>query len=96
VDLEPVTFKHAVVHRDRLNHLRLEAVPQKGDEDNKTLFLRAWWNGEMVHERRLQRLRRATGKSSGKLNLELKVEGKNGKQVKVVFDNFRLVQIRGS
>jgi tetratricopeptide (TPR) repeat protein len=96
VDREPLTFKHVVVHRDQLNHLRLEAVPQKGDEDNKTLFLRAWWNGEMVHERRLQRLRRATGKSSGKLNLELKVEGKNGKQVKVVFDNFRLVQIRGS
>ncbi len=91
-------FKDAVVHRDKegpLNHLRLEALPQKGDEDSKILFLRAWWNGEKVHERKLMRLRRGSGTTSGKLNLQLKVEGKNGSRVDVTFDNFRLVQLRG-
>jgi len=94
-EAEPVVFRSAVVHKDRMNHLRLEAVPQKGDEDSKTLFLRAWWNDEKVHERKLNRLRRGRGAGGGNLNLELKVESKGSTKVDVAFDDFRLVQIRG-
>ena len=93
-EAEPEIFKSAVVHKDRMNHLRLEAVPQKGDEDTRTLFLRAWWNDEKVHERKLKRLHRG-GAGGGNLNLELKVESKGRTRVDVAFDDFRLVQLRG-
>jgi hypothetical protein len=90
---EPVVFREAVVHKDRMNHLRLEAVPEKEDQNSKNLILHAYWNGEKLYERKLKRLRR--GASGGKLNLELKVVGKGRTKVDTVFDNFRLVQIRG-
>lgn len=91
---EPVLFREAVVHKDRMNHMRLEAVPQKDDQNSKNLLLRASWNGEKLYERKLKRLRRGAGKG-GKLNLQLKVVGKGRTKVDTVFDNFRLVQIRG-
>jgi len=92
-EAQPQVFQGAVVHRDRMNHLRLEAVPQEGNEDDKTLFLRAFWNGEKVHERKLRRLRRGRS-GGGSLNLELKVETKGRTSVYAAFDNFRLVQLR--
>lgn len=92
-EAEPVVFETATVHKDAMNHLRVEAVPQEGKEDSKTLHFRTFWNGELVHERKLRRLRRGSG--GGTLNLELKVETRRRTEVDVAFDNFRLVQIRG-
>jgi hypothetical protein len=61
------------------------------DETGKRLVLQAYWNGELVHQRPIDRI---NAKSSTPLFVDLVVEGNADEQVDIAFDDFRLVRRR--
>ena len=66
--------------------LALRVVPR---ENGQQFTLQALWNGLVIHEREVERLRR---NSKVELPIELVVEGVQGSSVDVAFDDFRLVR----
>ena len=73
--------------RAQAHQLALEVVPRESDA--RRFALRARWNGEIVHERDIQRLSAATVTP---LQIELRAEGRPGSTVAVSFDDYRLVR----
>jgi tetratricopeptide (TPR) repeat protein len=72
------------------NRLALEVFPLGADD--KRFVLKAFWNGDLVHERPLNRLSRGT---QSPLLIDLRVEGRPGTTVHVRFDDYRLERRKG-
>ena len=67
--------------------LALRVIPR--DEVGRRFMLRAFWNGRLVHERKIERLNSST---RTELNIDLISRGTVGQEADVLFDNFLLIR----
>jgi len=84
---DPVELGGPAVAAGHPVRLELRVVQREGDK----FGLQAYVDGEMVHERGIEKLRR---KTSIDLAVDLLVEASQGARVDVTFDDFRLVRRR--
>ena len=85
---DPVELTDVTVAPGEGQRLVLQVVPR---EAAGKFSLRAYWNGDLVHEREVEKLH---AKSKTELTVTLLVAGAQSAEVDVSFDDFRLVRRR--
>lgn len=85
---DPVALPVPAPAAGKAQTLALAVTP---DETGKRLVLEAYWDGDLVHQRPLDRI---NAKSSSPLFVDLLVEANADEQVDITFDDFRLVRRR--
>ncbi len=83
---EPVRLSGGLNTLDPIR-LALRVIPR--DEVGRRFMLRAFWNGRLVHERKIERLNSST---RTELNIDLVSRGTVGQEADVLFDNFLLIR----